>query len=105
LHWICYFVGNGLYQWAALFYFSFTLAYAADGYSANTSEMLIAMNVGKQAISTGVGVKVLDWLRGRLPRSEEMEANVDIQISAQCQTNTRSRRTHRIEYLEKRILR
>lgn len=62
LHWIAYFFGVGLDQWAALFYFSFTLAYAVDSYNANTSEMLIAMNLGKQAISFGMGIYLLDWI-------------------------------------------
>lgn len=47
--------------WAAYFYFSFTLAYAVDSYNANLSEMLIAMNIGKQIISFGFGLKVLEW--------------------------------------------
>ncbi|KAI1388557.1 putative MFS transporter [Hypoxylon trugodes] len=62
LHWIGFFVGGAMNFWAAYFYFSFTLAYAVDSYHANTSEMLIAMNLGKQAISFGFGVKVLDWV-------------------------------------------
>ncbi|CAI6342549.1 unnamed protein product [Periconia digitata] len=62
LHWIAYFVGVGMDQWGALFYFSFTLAYAVDSYAANTSEMLIAMNLGKQAISFGMGIYLLDWV-------------------------------------------
>jgi len=49
-------------NWAAFFFFSFTLAYAVDSYNANTSEMLIAMNLGKQAISFGMGFKLLDWI-------------------------------------------
>ncbi|KAF2972229.1 hypothetical protein GQX73_g1333 [Xylaria multiplex] len=48
LHWVLYFVGGGLSYFAAYFYFSFTLAYAVDSYHSNTSEMLIAMNLGKQ---------------------------------------------------------
>ena len=36
----------------AYFYFTFTLAYAVDSYTANTSEMLIAMCVGKQMVCT-----------------------------------------------------
>ena len=55
LHWIGYFVGTAMVDWAALFFFTFTLAYAIDSYTANTSEMLIAMNVGKNAISFGMG--------------------------------------------------
>jgi hypothetical protein len=62
LHWIAYFIGVGMDQWSALFYFSFTLAYAVDSYAANTSEMLIAMNLGKQAISFGMGIYLLDWI-------------------------------------------
>ncbi|KAF2871483.1 putative MFS transporter [Massariosphaeria phaeospora] len=65
LHWITYFIGVGMDQWGALFYFSFTLAYAVDSYSANTSEMLIAMNLGKQAISFGMGIYLLDWILER----------------------------------------
>ncbi|KAH9907795.1 putative MFS transporter [Xylariomycetidae sp. FL2044] len=62
LHWVLFFVGGGLTYWAAYFYFTFTLAYAVDSYQANTSEMLIAMNLGKQAISFGFGLKVLTWV-------------------------------------------
>ncbi|KAI1099480.1 putative MFS transporter [Jackrogersella minutella] len=62
LHWICFFVGGAMNYWGAYFYFSFTLAYAVDSYYANTSEMLIAMNIGKQAISFGFGLKVLSWV-------------------------------------------
>ncbi|KAI2624607.1 putative MFS transporter [Hypomontagnella submonticulosa] len=62
LHWICFFVGGAMNYWAAYFFFSFTLAYAVDSYYANTSEMLIAMNIGKQAISFGFGLKVLTWV-------------------------------------------
>lgn len=46
LHWILFFVGGAMNYWAAYFYFSFTLAYAVDCYQANTSEMLIALNIG-----------------------------------------------------------
>ncbi|KAI1341746.1 putative MFS transporter [Xylariaceae sp. FL0016] len=62
LHWVCFFVGGAMSYWAAYFYFSFTLAYAVDSYHANTSEMLIAMNLGKQAISFGFGLKLLTWV-------------------------------------------
>lgn len=65
LHWIAYFFGVGMDQWGAIFYFSFTLAYAVDSYNANTSEMLIAMNLGKQAISFGMGIYLLDWVMER----------------------------------------
>lgn len=65
LHWLGYFFGAGMTQWGAYFYFSFTLAYAIDSYQANTSEMLIAMNLGKQAISFGMGFYLLDWVLQR----------------------------------------
>ncbi|EJT99330.1 MFS transporter [Dacryopinax primogenitus] len=62
LHWIGYFIGVAMDQWGSYFYFSFTLAYAIDSYYANTSEMLIAMNLGKQAISFGMGIYLLNWI-------------------------------------------
>lgn len=62
LHWVAYFFGVAMDQWGALFFFSFTLAYAVDSYQSNTSEMLIAMNLGKQAISFGMGIYLLDWI-------------------------------------------
>ncbi|KAF2175710.1 putative MFS transporter [Zopfia rhizophila CBS 207.26] len=65
LHWVAYFFGVAMDQWGALFYFSFTLAYAVDSYQSNTSEMLIAMNLGKQAISFGMGIYLLDWILER----------------------------------------
>ncbi|KAH6675778.1 putative MFS transporter [Halenospora varia] len=65
LHWFGYMAGVAMVNWGAYFYFSFTLAYAVDSYNANTSEMLIAMNLGKQAISFGMGVKLLDWILER----------------------------------------
>jgi hypothetical protein len=65
LHWVAYFFGVAMDQFGALFFFSFTLAYAVDSYQANTSEMLIAMNLGKQAISFGMGIYLLDWILQR----------------------------------------
>ncbi len=62
LHWIGYFAGVAITQFSAYFYFTFTLAYAIDSYNANISEMLIAMNLGKQAISFGMGIDLLDWI-------------------------------------------
>lgn len=62
LHWICYFIGVCMEQWAAYFYFTVTLAYAVDSYSANLNEMLIIMNLGKQAVSFGLGLEVLNWI-------------------------------------------
>lgn len=47
LHWIAYFFGVGLVQWAAYFYFTVTLAYAVDSYTANLSEFLIIANLGR----------------------------------------------------------
>ncbi|KAJ5965334.1 MFS transporter [Penicillium waksmanii] len=46
LHWTGYFAGVAMNQFGSYFYFTFTLAYAVDSYYANTSEMLIAMNLG-----------------------------------------------------------
>jgi len=65
LHWFGYFAGVAMSDFAAFFYFSFTLAYAVDSYNANTSEMLIAMNLGKQAISFAMGSYLLDWILER----------------------------------------
>lgn len=62
LHWVGYFAGVAMTQWGSYFYFTFTLAYAIDSYNANISEMLIAMNLGKQAISFGMGVNLLEWI-------------------------------------------
>ncbi|KAJ9133423.1 Major facilitator superfamily domain, general substrate transporter [Pleurostoma richardsiae] len=62
LHWVAYFIGVAMDQFASYFYFTFTLAYAIDSYQANTSEMLIAMNLGKQAISFGMGINLLEWV-------------------------------------------
>jgi hypothetical protein len=62
LHWIAYFAGVVSSAFSSYFYFTFTLAYAIDSYAANTSEMLIAMNLGKQAISFGMGVDLLKWV-------------------------------------------
>lgn len=62
LHWIAYFFGVAMENFGAYFFFTFTLAYAIDSYTANVSEMLIAMNLGKQAISFGMGLDLLDWI-------------------------------------------
>ncbi|KAL2179627.1 major facilitator superfamily domain-containing protein [Thermothelomyces heterothallicus CBS 202.75] len=62
LHWVAYFAGVAMNQFASYFFFTFTLAYAIDSYTANVSEMLIAMNLGKQAISFGMGLDLLDWV-------------------------------------------
>lgn len=62
LHWIGYFLGSAMASWSGYFYYNFTLAYAVDSYNANTSEMLMAINVGKQLVSFGLGFKVLDWI-------------------------------------------
>ncbi|KAM7187723.1 protein HOL1 [Naviculisporaceae sp. PSN 640] len=62
LHWMAYMVGVAMTQWGAYFYFTVTLAYAVDSYTANLSEMLIIMNLGKQAISFGLSIEVLNWI-------------------------------------------
>ncbi|KAL2839084.1 major facilitator superfamily domain-containing protein [Aspergillus pseudoustus] len=65
LHWTGYFAGVAMVQFGSYFFFTFTLAYAVDSYYAETSEMLIAMNLGKQAISFGMGSYLLDWIEAR----------------------------------------
>ena len=62
LHWISFFVATAMSGWHSYFYFTFTLAYAVDSYTANISEMLIAMNLGKQAISFAMGIYLLEWI-------------------------------------------
>ncbi|KAJ4285992.1 hypothetical protein N0V88_008179 [Collariella sp. IMI 366227] len=62
LHWVAYFAGVIMTNFGSYFYFTFTLAYAIDSYTANVSEMLIAMNLGKQAISFGMGLDLLSWV-------------------------------------------
>ncbi|KAG9698554.1 WD40 repeat-like protein, partial [Aureobasidium melanogenum] len=62
LHWIGYFAGVAMTDFVSYFYFSFVLAYAVDSMTANTAEMLIAMNLGKQAISFGMGIYLLEWI-------------------------------------------
>lgn len=62
LHWVAYFAGVVMCNFCSYFYFTFTLAYAIDSYPSNISEMLIAMNLGKQAISFGMGLDLLDWV-------------------------------------------
>ncbi|PSR97615.1 major facilitator superfamily domain-containing protein [Coniella lustricola] len=62
LHWVGYFAGVAMTQWGSYFYFTFVLSYALDSYTTNTSEMLIAMNLGKQAISFGMGIDIIQWV-------------------------------------------
>lgn len=62
LHWVAYFAGATMSNFGSYFFFTFTLAYAIDSYTANVSEMLIAMNLGKQAISFGMGLDLLSWV-------------------------------------------
>ncbi|KAK5110917.1 hypothetical protein LTR62_005455 [Meristemomyces frigidus] len=62
LSWVGYFAGVALCDWGSYFFFTFTLAYAVDSYNANTSEMLIAMCVGKQLVSFGLGQDLLAWV-------------------------------------------
>lgn len=61
-HWVCYFVGIGMCQWAAYFFFTLTLAYAVDSHNANLSELLIIVCLGKQAISFGLSLELLHWV-------------------------------------------
>ncbi|KAK4939652.1 hypothetical protein LTR10_020152 [Elasticomyces elasticus] len=62
LHWFGYFAGVAMVNFSAYFYFTFSLAYAVDSYTVNLSEMLIAMNLGKQAISFAMGFDLLTWI-------------------------------------------
>jgi hypothetical protein len=55
-------VAIGLTQWAGYFFFTVTLAYAVDSHNANLSEQLIIMNLGKQAISFGFSLELLNWI-------------------------------------------
>ncbi|KAM5359968.1 hypothetical protein ACJZ2D_014062 [Fusarium nematophilum] len=68
LHWFGLVFAVGLFQFGAFFYLTYTLAYAMDSYESNIPEMLIAMNIGKQAISFGFGYEVINWITkdGRL---------------------------------------
>lgn len=62
LHWIGYFAGVAMVDWGSYFYFTFTLAYAVDSYTANTSELVIAQCLGKSGISFAFGLYLLDWV-------------------------------------------
>ncbi|KAH8929330.1 putative MFS transporter [Atractiella rhizophila] len=62
LHWFAYFAGAFMSNFSAFFYFTVSLAYATDSYSANLSEMLVIMNLGKQAISFGLSLDLLSWI-------------------------------------------
>ncbi|KAH6866039.1 hypothetical protein B0T10DRAFT_468164 [Thelonectria olida] len=62
LHWIGLVFAIGMFQFGAFFYLPSTLAFAIDSYESNVPEMLIAMNIGKQAISFCFGYKVIDWI-------------------------------------------
>ena len=65
LHWMGYFAGVVMNLFGAYFYFTITLAYAVDSHAGNPAETLIAMNLGKQAISFGMGSYLLNWILGR----------------------------------------
>jgi uncharacterized membrane protein len=62
LHWVGYFAGVALVDWSSYFYFTFTLAYAVDSYTANTSELVIAQCLGKSGISFAFGLYLLEWV-------------------------------------------
>jgi hypothetical protein len=62
LHWIGFFAGVAMVDWGSYFYFTFTLAYAVDSYTANTSELVIAQCLGKSGISFAFGLYLLDWV-------------------------------------------
>jgi hypothetical protein len=63
LHWVGYFAGVALVDWASYFYFTFTLAYAVDSHTASTSELVIAQCLGKSGISFAFGLYLLEWVR------------------------------------------
>jgi MFS family permease len=65
LHWIGYFAGVAMCQFGAYFYFTYAMAYAVDSYSASLPELLIATNLGKSAISFGMGYGVIEWINQR----------------------------------------
>ncbi len=62
LPWVAYVMASGLMSWSGYFFFAFTIAYAVDSHFANASEMLIAINIGKQAVSFGFGNAVISWV-------------------------------------------
>ncbi|KAH8587359.1 major facilitator superfamily domain-containing protein [Bisporella sp. PMI_857] len=62
MHWTALMAAIGMFQFGAFFYLTYTLAYALDSYESNIPEMLIAMNVGKQAISFGFGFEAVQWI-------------------------------------------
>jgi hypothetical protein len=59
---VAYFAGVAINNFTTYFYFTFTLVYTIDSYLANISEILIAMNLGKQAISFRIGLDLLEWV-------------------------------------------
>jgi hypothetical protein len=89
-HWFGYMAGVAMSNWGSYWYFTNTLvripfsesrsrssdqspvpefrsetnvqAYAMDSYNANVAEMLVIMNLGKQAISFGMGFGLLNWV-------------------------------------------
>ena len=63
LHWVGYFAGVAMVDWASYFYFTFTLAYAIDSYTANTSELVIAQCLGKSGISFAFELYLLEWVQ------------------------------------------
>ncbi|KAJ0426291.1 major facilitator superfamily domain-containing protein [Aspergillus carlsbadensis] len=69
LHWTGFFAGVAMVQFGSYFFFTFTLAYTVDSYYVGTSEMLIAMNLGKQAVSFGMGSFLLEWIEGSVALS------------------------------------
>lgn len=65
LHWILYFIGVALCTLGAWFFFCITINYAIDSLDAqehHCPQALIAMNLGKQAISFGISFYLLNWV-------------------------------------------
>ena len=62
LHWVGYFFAVAMTNWGTYFYFTTTMSYAVDAYPGSISEMLIATNLGRQAIAFGMASFLLDWV-------------------------------------------
>jgi hypothetical protein len=62
LHWIGFFFGNAIFQFANFVGFSMLIAYMVDCYNHNTPELIAVFIAAKSLLSFGVGYKVLTWI-------------------------------------------
>jgi len=62
LHWIGFFAGNAMFQWASFIGYSMLIAYMVDCYNRNTPELIAVFIAAKSLLSFGVGFKVLTWM-------------------------------------------